>query len=103
MVLRRALLLRSLLLRKAPQIAAGSGPDATLRIDPGLLHAFLIVGHYRHGARAMEALIEMSALSGRMQYEQASLPAPHLLDLHVDAAEFLALAGGLAVLFTVLA
>jgi hypothetical protein len=93
-VLRRALLLRSLLLRQAPQIVAGSGPNATLRIDPGLLRAFLLVGKYRHGARSVEALIEMSALSGRMQYELASLPAPHLLDLHVDADEFLTLAEG---------
>ncbi|MEZ5125269.1 MAG: AAA family ATPase [Thermoleophilia bacterium] len=91
-VLRRALLLRSLLLRKAPQIVSDSDPGPALRIDPGLLRAFLLASRYKHGARSMEALIEMSALSGRMQYEQASLPAPHLLDLHVDAAEFLALA-----------
>ncbi len=93
-VLRRALLLRSLLLRKAPQIVGDSAAGPTLRIDPGLLRAFLLIGGYRHGARSMEALIEMSALSGRMQYEQASLPAPHLLDVHVDAAQFLALAAG---------
>lgn len=93
-VLRRALLLRALLLRKAPQIVDGSGPQATLRIDPGLLGAFLRVGRYRHGARSMEALIEMSAISGKTQYEQASLPAPHLLELHVDASEFLTLAAG---------
>lgn len=91
--LRRALLLRSLLMRKAPQMAEGSGPAATLRIDRGLLRAFLLIGAYKHGARSMEAIIDMSAVSGRLQYEPASLPAPHLLDLHVDSAEFLELAG----------
>lgn len=93
-LLRRALLLRSLLLRKAPQIVDNAGPTPTLRIDPRLLRAFLLVGEYKHGARSLEALIEMSALSGRLQFRPASLPAPHLLDLHVDAAEFLALATG---------
>jgi hypothetical protein len=42
----------------------------------------------------MEAIIDMSAVTGRLQYEQGSLPAPHLLQLHVDADEFLALAAG---------
>jgi hypothetical protein len=93
-VLRRALLLRSMLLRKVPQIASGKGPAANLRIDAGLLRAFLLVGEYKHGARSMEAIIDMSAVTGRLQYEQGSLPAPHLLQLHVDADEFLALAAG---------
>lgn len=90
-MLRRALLLRSLLLRKVPQIAEGSGATASLRIDQGLLRAFLAVGEYKHGARSMEALIDMSALSGKLQFGASSLPAPHLLQLHVDPGEFLEL------------
>ncbi len=93
-ILRRALLLRSLLLRKAPQIAAGRGPAAVLRLDPGLLRGFLLIADYKHGARSMEALIDMSSLSGKPRYEQSSLPAPHLLELHVDAREFLELVEG---------
>ena len=90
-VLRRALLLRSLLLRKEPQLVArGGGP--TLRIEPAVLRAFLLVDRYRHGARSMEAIIDMSQLSGTLSFERSSLPAPHLLEIHVDAREFLGLA-----------
>lgn len=39
----------------------------------------------------MEALIEMSQLSGRRVYEQAALPPRDQLQLHVDADAFLAL------------
>lgn len=85
--IRRAFLLRQVLQRRAPQLAGGAG----LAIDPGVAKAFLSVSHYRHGARSVEAIVEMSALSGRTQFTRSALPAPHQLDLHVDSAEFLAL------------
>ncbi len=84
---RRALLLRQILLRRAPQLDAPSG----LNIDPGVAHAFLNVERFVHGARSMEAIVEMSALSGRSRYGRSSLPALQQLSLHVDAAEFLRL------------
>ena len=90
-VLRRALLLRSLLLRKAPLLVARRDGRELLRVEPALLRAFLLVDDYRHGARSMEAIIDMSQLAGALRFEEASLPAPHLLELHVDAAEFLRL------------
>ena len=34
----------------------------------------------------------MSQLAGALRFERSSLPAPHLLELHVDAREFLGLA-----------
>ncbi len=86
-VLRRALLLRSLLQRKAPQIVDGD----VVRIDPGVLHAFLRAEGYTHGARSMEAIVDMSALSGKSRFERASLPPANQLALHVDATRFLAL------------
>lgn len=92
-VLRRALLLRSLLLRKEPQLIARGGGQ-TLRIDPRVLRAFLLVDRYRHGARSMEAIIDMSQLAGSLCFERSSLPAPHLLEIHVDAQEFLGLTEG---------
>jgi hypothetical protein len=84
-IIRRALLLRSLLLRKAPQIFDGHG-DA--RIDPAVLRGFLKVPAYKHGSRSMEAIIEMSTLSGKMRFEQASLPPAKQMELHVDSEMF---------------
>jgi hypothetical protein len=89
MVLRRALLLRALLTLKAPQLVSGQ----RLEIDPGVLRAFLSIGHYVHGARSIEAIIDMSALSGRLRFERSALPPHHQLSLHVDPNEFLSHVG----------
>jgi hypothetical protein len=89
-ILRRALLLRSLLQRKAPQIVDGD----LVRIDPGVLRAFLRADVFTHGARSMEAIVDMSALSGKSRFERASLPPANQLALHVDAERFLALVYG---------
>ena len=86
-VLRRALLLRALLTSKAPQLARGE----RLEIDPGVLHAFLDISSYVHGARSIESIIDMSALSQRLRFERSALPPHHQLGLHVDPGEFLAL------------
>lgn len=85
-MLRRALLLRSLLERDT-QIDL-SRPGA---VDEGVLHAFLKVPKYEHGARSMEAVIQMSSLAARAKFERSSLPAPHQLEVHVNAEHFLAL------------
>jgi len=84
---RRALLLRQTMLRRAPQL---NGP-AGLNVDPGVANAFLSVERYVHGARSMESIVEMSALAGRSRFARASLPAAHQLSLHVDSDEFLRL------------
>ena len=91
-ILRRALLLRSLLQRKAPQIVDGD----LVRIDPGVLRAFLRADGFTHGARSMEAIVDMSALAGKSRFERASLPPANQLALHVDAERFLALVYGTA-------
>jgi hypothetical protein len=89
-VLRRALLLRSMVKRNAPQLFSASD---VLMIDQGVLRAFIEIGEYRHGARSLESIIRMSNLSSKFMFERSSLPAPHQLDLHVDALEFLILVG----------
>jgi hypothetical protein len=89
-VLRRAFLLRSLLQAQAPHVFDGE----RLRIDQGVLRAFLGVAAYVHGARSMESIIDMSTLLGKLRYERSALPAPHQLGLHVDAEQFLALVKG---------
>jgi hypothetical protein len=40
-------------------------------------------------ARSLEAIVEMSALTGRPRYERASLPPRQQLAPHVDARQFL--------------
>lgn len=84
-MIRRALLLRSLLKRKAPHLL---DEQENLRIDPGVLRAFIKAPAYKHGARSMEAIIDMSLLAGREKFEQAALPSARQLELHVDSSIF---------------
>lgn len=86
-LIRRAILLRSILQRAAPRLFA----QRQLNIDPGVLRAFLQTREFRHGARSLEAVVAMSRLSGKSTYERSSLPSEPQLDLHVDARDFLAL------------
>jgi hypothetical protein len=90
-MLRRALLLRSLLMIKAKHLFDSKN---FLNIDEGVLRALLLIDHYRHGARSMECIIDMSSLSGKLMFERSCLPAQHQLDLHVDATQFLRLTSG---------
>ena len=90
--LRRAILLQSMLRRKAPQLVRRASGQETLSLDPGVLQAFLEVPGYRHGARSMEAIIDMSQLTRQASFQRSSLPSQAQLDLHVDGRRFLALA-----------
>ncbi|MBP1767364.1 MAG: hypothetical protein H6P98_1479 [Candidatus Aminicenantes bacterium] len=84
-LIRRAQVLRFQLEKNARHLFDGSG---NCRIDPGVLRAMIKVPEYRHGIRSLVAVIEMSLLSGRQTFEQAALPSPEQLDLHVDAEMF---------------
>ena len=86
-MLRRALLLRSMLSGKAPQLFR----EERLQIDDGLLRAFIAIDRYRNGARSLEALIDTSVLGGKLRYERSSLPPEAQLELQVDARAFHAL------------
>ncbi|MBM3318422.1 MAG: hypothetical protein FJY75_11280, partial [Candidatus Eisenbacteria bacterium] len=90
-IVRRAVLLRSLLAANAPHLFDEGRGRGRLGIDPGALRAFLFVSRYRHGVRSMEAIIAMSILADRAGFERSSLPCVTQLDLHVDATEFLSL------------
>lgn len=87
-VIRRAVLLESMLKRKTPALFDAAG---LLRIDAGVRRAFLRCGSFLHGARSMESIIDMSLLAGRETFERASLPPQPQLSLHVDAQEFMEL------------
>jgi len=84
-VIRRAILLRSILERNTPQLL---NSDGTVNIDEGLLRAFLLIKEYKHGARSMETIITTSQLSGKTCFERSSLPTETQLNLHVDGGEF---------------
>jgi hypothetical protein len=90
-IIRRAILLRSILQRNTPQLFEQRGGKTLLNVDRGVLRAFLKTGEYKHGVRSMESTVAMSLLSGRTSFERSSLPAENQLDLHVDGQEFLAL------------
>ncbi|MBE9572186.1 MAG: AAA family ATPase [Proteobacteria bacterium] len=84
-VIRRAMLLRSLLERTAKQLFDNNNRAG---IDEGVLRALIKVPEYKHGARSMEAIIEMSMLTEQSVWEQAYLPAKQQLMLHVDEEIF---------------
>jgi hypothetical protein len=84
-MIRRAMLLRSLLERKCRNLLSA---DGRVRIDEGVLRAMIKAPLYKHGVRSMEALIDMSMLAGHKNFEQASLPPAQQMQLHVDAEKF---------------
>ena len=90
-IIRRAILLRSILQRTAPQLLQSQDGKNLLSIDRGVLRAFLKTREYKHGVRSMEAIGAMSQLAGKTAFERSSLPPEAQLDLHVDGQEFLAL------------
>ncbi|EKD69623.1 MAG: hypothetical protein ACD_47C00058G0002 [uncultured bacterium] len=62
-----------------------------VNIDDGVINAFLKTTRYRHGARSLVNIIDMSALGGRSKFELSNIPPNHLLKMHVDANEFMSL------------
>jgi RyR domain len=88
-MVRRAIILRSMIERFAAHLIEEKTGKA--RIDDGVLRAMIKVWKYRHGARSMEAILDMSMLAGRTRFEQASLPSQEQLALHVDAELFMRL------------
>ena len=85
-VIRRAMLLRALLERKVPHLINDQGEA---QIDNGVLRALLKIPRYKHEARSMEAILEMSLLTNAKKWEQSCLPSKEQLKLHVDEEEFL--------------
>lgn len=88
-LVRRAILLRSILFMNVQNIFENRSPRGKLQIDASVLRALLKTSIYKHGARSMEAIINMSNLAGKMHFDQSSLPSEAQLDLHVDGQDFL--------------
>lgn len=89
-MVRRAILLRSILWMNVPHIFENRSPKGRLQIDGSVLRALLKTRIYKHGARSMEAVVNMSNLAGKSHFDQSSLPSEAQLDLHVDGQDFLA-------------
>jgi hypothetical protein len=89
-VIRRAVLLRSILERQYPDLFEASG-RGKLNIDDGLVSAFLQVPRFEHGARSMESIVAMSRLRGKRVFARSSLPSEEQLFLHVNGQAFMSL------------
>lgn len=85
LIIRRAMLLRSLMERKVPHLINERGEA---QIDRGVLRALLKISIYKHESRSMEAILEMSRLTNSQKWEQSCLPPKDQLRLHVDEDEF---------------
>ncbi|MBN1303173.1 MAG: hypothetical protein JXA13_01965 [Anaerolineales bacterium] len=90
-IIRRSILLRSILKRNTPQIFEKRAGKDQPNIDRGVLRALLKIGIFKHGARSIESLIAMSQLGDKSAFERSCLPAESQLDLHVDGRQFLSL------------
>lgn len=84
-IIRRAMLLRSLLVRKVPHLINDNGEA---QVDNGVIRALLKIPRYKHESRSMEAILEMSRLSDASKWEQSHLPSKSQLKLHVDEEQF---------------
>jgi hypothetical protein len=93
-VIRRAVMLRSLLERTTPRIFLDRDGTKSPEINEGVLRALLLTRKYKHGARSLTAIVAMSRLSEAAQFDRSDLPSGAQLDLHVYADDFLALAHG---------
>jgi hypothetical protein len=90
-IIRRAILLRSILERNAPQLVHEVGGNKTIDIDEGVLRAFLLTKEYKHGARSLEGIVLTSQLMGKNSFERSSLPTEAQLNLYVNGREFYSL------------
>ena len=90
-LIRRAVLLRSLLERFQPEVIDERTNQLKVidertkerAISPGLIRAFLRVKEYVHGARSLEAVVRLSTLNDGY-LDRSGLPAKPLLQLHVS-------------------
>lgn len=87
-LIRRATILRTLL-RKRWASLIDAGEHHRLNIDEGVLRALIGVPRYKHGIRSIEAVLEMSMLKDKKEFEPAALPPQDQLDQHVDGRLFI--------------
>lgn len=86
-LIRRAIILRGLMEKRG--LLSRIENDEVAEIDQDVLYALLMVDRYRHGARSMEAILNMCAPIER-KIGKASLPSAAQLNMHIDAEAFFA-------------
>lgn len=79
-LIRRAILLRSVIQRNYPGLIDANG---RLSMSSSVIRAFLRVERFLHGARSLEAIVSMSSLANSDFFGAAELPSLRLLELHV--------------------
>jgi hypothetical protein len=80
-VIRRACTLRGLLQKHYPRLVENHAEAA---IDTDVLRAMLLVSSYKHGARSIEAILEMSTLTNAEYFDKTALPPKAQLVMHLD-------------------
>ena len=81
-IIKRAMVLSSMLKRMEKKTGD------RLMLSDDVLCAFLYTKHFMHGARSMEAILEMSSLPQNGVLEINDLPSSSQLALHVDPQDF---------------
>ncbi len=87
-ILRRALMLHGMLKKRLAFEGSGQPPKGGF-MHPAIASAFCEVKHFKHGARSLEAILDMSDLSRGRRLSPSDLPSKTQLDMHVDATQFL--------------
>jgi hypothetical protein len=92
-LIRRAILLRGVLLKLSPGIADG---QSRLDIDESVMKAFLHIREFHYSARSVESILTMSSLHEKTRFEPSCLPPVAQINLHVDGSEWLSLLEGIS-------
>ena len=87
-IIKRAMMLSSMLKRMGKKIGQ------EVRLDDDVLRAFLYVNRYFHGARSMEAILDVSRKPESGVLKISDIPSFDLLRLHVDSDDFYSLMKG---------
>ncbi|KXS97477.1 hypothetical protein AC578_9071 [Pseudocercospora eumusae] len=83
---RRAMMLRQMLKQKFPHLFEKTGH---IKIEEGVLHALLLVPHYKHGLRSLDKILSTSRLSSKTRFDVSALPPEEQIQLHVDGRTFM--------------
>lgn len=85
-IIRRAILMREQITHKISGIY--DEESGLVNISKALLAALLTVSEYRHGARSLEFILDMSRLSEVHRFTSSCLPVAEQMDLHLDVDDF---------------